>query len=876
MREAESDARILRKLVIYLKIILKYIVTNISEHRARTAVMLLSVLLSSALLSVSFSIGASYESAQRKMARGMAGSAAVSVAPVNGAGSLTMDIIPESELIENRVGILRSTSFYHEDGYYETVDLIGADIKELNKINKPRLISGNEITDFSGNEVILPDRFTSKYGIEKGDTVTLWVDQTAYEFTVAEIAAYDTVFLRHTRGATALLPLSTLSGMMEYAGGGTVQSPGGIVGNEEQLPGRNVGIEEKSPDGNVGYTEILLEPAEGVTAAQLMDSLSALLPSGTITITEIVNEAQVAADARQKSMPFFLISFFSMTMSVFIIYSSYKVITLDRLPVIGTFRSIGAPLKTVTRILLFESLIYGVVGGLLGIFAGILALKLILSGMGQNLGQGIEIPLVLSIPGIVLAIFAAVAVSLLSAWLPVRRASRLPVKDVVLGFVEEKRMPRSRIMGIGLALFILCAVLPRFAPDRLLYFIGGLSLIGLIAAAIFMIPLVIRLFSKVMAPVYGHIWGNEGRLAVRNMQDNNNITQNVTLLFISLSAVIAISAVGGFVQNYITDVFQGAKLEGFADGSMDQMFIEQVKAMDGIEDVLALYVYKNGIQGNGITLSRMEATDDLQLYNDMFALNYTKSTMAEAAVSMFDTKRTVVLSEECLERTGLQVGDTLTLTDSYNQNDYVIGGSFKSRATDVEAVIASNFAVLDFPAKNYGFLAYTAADSEAIMIQLRNMFGEISNWSRTVEEFNSDALSTVGAFLKPMNSMTYFILLLAAVGVMNNLLINYIQRRRAIAMYRSIGMSLKQNTKITLLEGFSSGMVGSVIAIIVSYMEIQTIFLVAGPKISMTPKLNMASFIIAGICGIAINLAGAVIPVLKGRRMKLVEEIKFE
>lgn len=61
-------------------------------------------------------------------------------------------------------------------------------------------------------------------------------------------------------------------------------------------------------------------------------------------------------------MPFFLISFFSMTMSVFIIYSSYKVITLDRLPVIGTFRSIGAEKKTVTRIFLLESLLYGSAG----------------------------------------------------------------------------------------------------------------------------------------------------------------------------------------------------------------------------------------------------------------------------------------------------------------------------------------------------------------------------------------------------------------------------------------------------------------------------------------------------------------------------------
>ena len=61
-----------------MKIILKYILTNIKERKLRTAVMFLSVLLSSMLLFVSFSIGASYESAQQKMARGMAGSAVLS------------------------------------------------------------------------------------------------------------------------------------------------------------------------------------------------------------------------------------------------------------------------------------------------------------------------------------------------------------------------------------------------------------------------------------------------------------------------------------------------------------------------------------------------------------------------------------------------------------------------------------------------------------------------------------------------------------------------------------------------------------------------------------------------------------------------------
>lgn len=185
------------------------------------------------------------------------------------------------------------------------------------------------------------------------------------------------------------------------------------------------------------------------------------------------NEAQIAADARQKSMPFFLISFFSLTMSVFIIYSSYKVITLDRLPVIGTFRSISATQKAVTRILLLESGLYGILGGLIGIPVGTLVLKLILQGMGQSLSQGIEIPIVISPFSIIFSFAVAVVVSLLSAWMPVRRASRLPIKDVVLGSVEEKQVPRRFILAAGVALFVVSIILPKLASGICCIWLAG-------------------------------------------------------------------------------------------------------------------------------------------------------------------------------------------------------------------------------------------------------------------------------------------------------------------------------------------------------------------------------------------------------------------
>ena len=825
-----------------MKIILKYILTNIQERKVRTAVMLLSILLSAMLLFVSFSIGVSYESAQRKMARGMAGSATVSVQNVT--GGIYAGDIPTLPVIQTKAGILEGTSLYHENGYYETVDLLAADMDALNQINKPRLRNGGEITNFVGYQIILPDRFTSKYGIEKGDTITLQIGGSPIDFEVLEIAAYDTVFLRHTRGATALLPLETLKE---------------ILGQDN------------------GYSEILIEAAGHTTTNDLISELRNALDTEKYRVSEIVNEMQIAADARQKSMPFFLISFFSLTMSVFIIYSSYKVITLDRLPIIGTFRSIGATKKAVTRILLLESLFYGCIGGLIGIPVGIFVLKAILQGMGKTLSQGIEIPVIISLPGVFLSFTVAVTVSLLSAWLPVRRASRLPIKDVVLGTVEECHIPHPLIVGIGTILFVISVFLPHLASGNMLYLAGGFSLLGLIAATILVIPIFTNILSGVFERIFGAIVGNEGRIAARNMKDNKNTTQNITLLFISISAIIAISVVGNFVTTYISDVFHGAELQGFADGRMEPEFVERVEEMEGIEKVLAVYVFENTIKTGGITFSRLEGTDNLEWYSSMLALKFTdKGLLGQAVASFGNKERSVILSEDCLQRTGFSVGDEILLSNGTEEIPYTIAGSFKSRATDVEAVIPAYCAVSDFGATVYDFLAYTAADPDAIMVQIRALFGETSNWSRTVEEFNSDALSTVGAFLEPMHTMTYFILLLATVGVINNLLINYMQKRRTIAMYKSIGLSNRQNRKMTLIEGASIGLIGAVIAIFVSYMEIQTIFLVAAPKISMLPELDLWTFLAAGGLGIFITLLGSVVPFMKSRNMKLIEEIKFE
>ena len=122
----------------------------------RTGVMILSILLSSisACLSVLLHWRFLMKDAQQKNGRrGMAGSAAVSVSAKE--GLIHTDEIPDLLSIDAKAGILKGSALYHENGYYETIDLAAAELSELKKINPPRLADGKDISDFSGSRIIL-------------------------------------------------------------------------------------------------------------------------------------------------------------------------------------------------------------------------------------------------------------------------------------------------------------------------------------------------------------------------------------------------------------------------------------------------------------------------------------------------------------------------------------------------------------------------------------------------------------------------------------------------------------------------------------------------------------------------------------------------
>lgn len=677
-----------------MRIILKYIFNNVRERKLRTAVMVFSIILSTSLLFVSMSIGDSYESAQLKMAQGFAGSATVSVlADPDTEGNpiwISEAEIPQTLFIKSRVGLLTTSALYENNGLFENFDLIAANLDELNEMNPPKLQGDTTLEDFAGWNIVTTEKFTSRYGLKPGDVVELNIGGNEYEFKLKAVAAYDTIFLRQSRGFNALIPKETLAQILQTS------------------------------DGN---SKIMITPTDGVSSDILIEDLMRSLPEG-YRVAKTYDEGQVASEAQQKSLPFYLISFFSFVMSVFIIFSSYKVITMERLPVIGTFRSIGATKASTTRILLLESLIYGTLGGLIGIPTGFAVLKLILNSLGESLALGIPIPMVVMPFNMLIACVTAIIVSLMSAYIPVSRASRIPIKDVVLGTVDEQVTSNKVKLTAGVILLMISVVLPLSIDkenSRLLMTAGGLSLLGLIAATIIVTPLVAYVLSVLLEWVYERTFGNEGKLAARNMRNNRNVVQNITLLFISLSSVIVISSVAGFAISYLGDVYGGGTLDGFASGDISPEFVSKVENLEGIEELLPIYDLSEKVVVNDDGTVQMEAIDDLNTLCSL--LNVQLIDDKNNVADVFDNNRNILMSKDYMKHHEFSIGDVIQLGYRGTSFEYQIIGAFQSRGDNSEVIIPGVYAREDFGAVNYGKIAYSAENPDAVMAQIRNLFG---------------------------------------------------------------------------------------------------------------------------------------------------------
>ena len=131
-------------------------------------------------------------------------------------------------------------------------------------------------------------------------------------------------------------------------------------------------------------------------------------------------------------------------------------------------------------------------------------------------------------------------------------------------------------------------------------------------------------------------------------------------------------------------------------------------------------------------------------------------------------------------------------------------------------------------------------------------------------------------FMIILQAFSVLAMLIGIFGVFNNYMIS-LERRRYIAIKRSIGLSKKQTLKMIFVEALTGGFIGAIVGIIGAMFMLLII-----PRLMQTigvPLLihyKFELFAISLFTGIIISVIASISPALKTTKLDIIESIKYE
>ncbi len=122
--------------------------------------------------------------------------------------------------------------------------------------------------------------------------------------------------------------------------------------------------------------------------------------------------------------------------SVSLIYNSFAISVSERTKQFGILKSVGATKKQIRDSVLYEALLLGGAGILLGAAVGCLGIGITLWALRDafsafSFGTGVQMKLVISPVGLIVAAAVCLLTTLISAWIPAQRANRVSAIEAI-------------------------------------------------------------------------------------------------------------------------------------------------------------------------------------------------------------------------------------------------------------------------------------------------------------------------------------------------------------------------------------------------------------------------------------------------------------
>lgn len=829
-------------------IILKYMLKNLWEKKTRTLLILLAISLSTGVFFASLAISDSMMQTFMKTIKGYFGNCDLVIRPSGESRSpsfYTAGAEKYLDKLDYAIGEM-SSSAYYKPSKDEEVNLYlkGIGLDELNRMNPFSLKEQKDLYPFEGRKLVIASTTAEKYGIKLDDTVTLEIGQGKFKFRVCGIAAPTGHFKGEGDQAGGVIPWGTMSSLLNAKG--KVDT---------------IYLKLKNPEQKQEVIDLLSKEYKGYT------------------VEEPFPYEMIKAETRDISMVFMMLSSVVFFMSLFIVYSSFKVITAERLPVIGTFRSIGATGRNANFMLIGESMLYGCIGGVFGcgLGIGILSLMTLIMEKMVNTGGGVDFEAVMAFTPfqLVISLTGAIVLCLMGSIVPILRILKIPVKDIVLNFIQRPEGHKAWRLPVGLLIMGIAIGLSFIQADDFRMIAVCLGIVLSMSSLIMLVPYITDVFVVAFQKLYSLLFGNIGIIAAKNLRDNRNVLSSISMLMIGISSLLMINTAGYDSVVYINDMYTNAKYDiEVYYWKADRNFTQLVRNVDGVSDVYGEYsFYNTEVENNKERVRELVGVDSMK-FLDFFNLEMDGDKAA--ALKKLDEERSLLISETLQKTLKVEVGDYIRLNTPTGGKSYRIAGTFSKLVSTGRnvALASSRFIRADMQAKQYNEVYVKAyKDPEMVAEGLRKEFRRNYPYITTKEQTRKENMESNKQSTMLMSGFSVLASVIGIFGILNNLMLGFIERKHSFAVFRSMGMSRKQLIGMIFVESATGGLIGGLIGIIGGVILIT---MLAGAGNLGDIHYPIGAFVGYGLIGAFIMLVASVSPAIKTSKLNIIDEIKFE
>lgn len=838
-----------------MRILIKYTLKSMCEKKFRAFLIILAIALSGGLFLASSRLSSSIGDLYYDTVTAAYGDADIDIYPNQDSPSSYISLAGCQKLnseIERIIPQSYAGAEYKPVGAENTefIAIQGYNIDDYLAINELSVLEGNAM-DCKGTDLILSEYGANKLGLKLGDEIKLRVNGALHEVKLVTIVGDAGIFKGENQGGYIM-------GMMPFD----------TIAKYNKTSNR--------------ADEIHINVRDGIDVDETIAKLSEIYPKYTVERT--VNVEEVEGQLSTITQPFMLMTLIVVFMSVFIIYSSFKVIMLEKLPIVGTFRSVGATKWVMNGVLLLEALFYGIIGGigacLLGIGGLYVLSDIMINGM---MGAGGEVAISLNVPksSYMSTFFMGVIMALVSTLFPVLSVSKISLKDIILNNRPHKG--RKYLSGIilGIILIIGGFILAMKVEGNLAIVASVIGMFMVIIGMIKILPSFVLVLSQLLGVIFKVVFGNIGELATKNIKKNKSVLNSITLITIGISILFSISTMTRNVSDQVIDFYKDT-FKCDIRGSVGELDDQKLRIIRRNENVVNTIEFYND-------QVKVAEFNDMDIYPESIQttqltpeIQYNLEGDEQALLKELQDGRNIIVTEYLKNKYHVELGDYLTLTFKNNTRPYKVIGFMNSEWQNGQfALLPIKYVKRDAEKKNYDGVYITVkenTDVQQVCMELEEELQKIT-WTnfRSIEDIAKMNQESNASMMSMISLFAILAMVIGVVGVFNNLMISFIERRQSIAMLRSLGMSKFQVLKMIFIEGLGSGIIGGMGGILggilVSY---DMNYILKAMDMMMTMNIIPALFSSYFIGGMLITVIGSIIPARGSSKLNIIEAIKYE